>query len=335
MLFLAISFLFSAVLCSLGLVVLSRLLPPTFLAARMNARSNHSVAARQIGGLALIPAVLVTLLIFGTDLEIANRLLLCLVGASGLLWIVGGLDDRYELSEIIRLGSQLLAACIVLYGLGPDFRLLPDLLPHWLEAALIVLALLVAINVTNFMDGLDLMTVAGLGLPSAGVALLAALSLAGMESGGLGAVIAGALLGFAFFNRPPARIFLGDSGSLPLGLLTGTALLVLARETHIVVALILPLYYVLDAGSTIIMRLAQGENILKAHSKHAYQVAKRAGWSVLKVVGHVALLNLILIACAIALLALDHLITRVAFLLVAVVATLMLLLDFRGRFRKL
>lgn len=335
MLFVAISFLLSAVLCGLGLAVLSRLLPPTFLGARISLRSNHNVAARQIGGLAVIPAVLVTLLIFGTDLEIANRLRLCLLGASALLWIVGGADDRYELSEIIRLGSQLLAACMVLYGLGPDFRLLPDLLPHWLEAALIVLALLVAINVTNFMDGLDLMTVTGLGLPLAGIALLAALGLAGMESGGLGAAIAGALLGFAFFNRPPARIFLGDSGSLPLGLLTCTALLVLARETHIVVALILPLYYILDAGSTIIMRLAQGENILKAHSKHAYQVAKRAGWSVLKVVGHVALLNLILIACAIALLALDHLITRVAFLLVAAVATLVLLLDFRGRFRKL
>ncbi|URQ74234.1 MAG: glycosyltransferase family 4 protein [Candidatus Ochrobactrum gambitense] len=335
MLFLAISFLFSAVLCVLGVVILSRLLPATFLAARMNSRSNHTVAARQIGGLALIPATLAALLIFGADLEIANRLLLCLIGASTLLWVVGGLDDRYELSEIIRLGSQLLAACVVLYGLGPDFRLLADVLPHWLEAALIVFSLLIAINVTNFMDGLDLMTVAGLGLPLAGVALLAALGLAGMESGGLSAATAGGLLGFACFNRPPARVFLGDSGSLPLGLITGTALLLLARETHIVVALILPLYYILDAGSTIIMRLSQGENILKAHSKHAYQVAKRAGWSVLKVVGHVALLNLILIACAVALLALDHLITRVAFLLVAMVATLVLLLDFRGRFRKL
>jgi hypothetical protein len=83
------------------------------------------------------------------------------------------------------------------------------------------------------------------------------------------------------------------------------------------------------------MRLSQGENILKAHSKHAYQTAKRAGWSVPKVVSHVALLNLILIACAVALLALDHTITQVAFLLVAVVATLLCCLDFRGRFRKL
>ncbi|OLS11792.1 glycoside hydrolase, partial [Brucella abortus] len=249
--------------------------------------------------------------------------------------VVGGLDDRYELSEIIRLGSQLLAAITVLYGLGPDFRLLPNLLPYWLEATLIVFALIIAINVTNFMDGLDLMTVAGLGVPLVGIALLGALGLTGLTSSGIGAVAAGGLLGFALFNRPPASIFLGDSGSPPLGLIVGTALLLLARETHIVVALVLPLYYILDAGTTIVMRAAQGENILKAHSKHAYQIAKRSGWSVPKVVAHVALLNTILIACVVALLALDHPLAQLTFLLVAAVATLILLLDFRGRFRKL
>ncbi len=239
------------------------------------------------------------------------------------------------MSEAIRLGSQILAAGLVFYGLGPEFRLLPGLLPHWLEGVLIVFALLVAINVTNFMDGLDLMTAAGIGLPLLGVGILAAVGLAGLESGGIGTVAAGGLLGFAFFNRPPAKVFLGDSGSLPLGLIAGTALLLLARETNLAAALILPLYYVLDAGTTIAMRLSQGENILKAHSKHAYQAAKRSGWSVPKVVGHVAFLNLILIVCAVAMLALDHMLARIAFLLVAVVATLVLLLDFRGRFRKL
>ncbi len=335
MLFLLISFLVSAALCGIGLYLLNRLLPERFLAARMSSRSNHTTVARQIGGLALIPAIIATLLIFAPDLEVNAQLALCLSGASLLLWIVGGLDDRYELSEIVRLGSQFIAAGVVVYGLGPDFRLLPELLPHWLEVALIVIALMVAINVTNFMDGLDLMTAAGIGIPLAGIGILAALGLAGLESGGIAIIAAGGILGFALFNRPPATIFLGDSGSLPLGLITGTALILLARETHIVVALIVPLYYILDAGTTIVMRLSQGENILKAHSKHAYQTAKRSGWSVLKVVGHVALLNLVLIACAIALLALDNTITQVAFLLVAVVATLVLLLDFRGRFRKL
>ncbi|WP_343313816.1 glycosyltransferase family 4 protein [Brucella sp. BE17] len=335
MIFLTILFLFSAVLCGLGLIILSRILSPSFLAARMNARSNHVVAARQIGGLALIPSILAAVLIFSPDIELPLRLLTCLTGASILLWLIGALDDRYELSEKIRLGSQVAAACAVLYGLGPEFRILPALLPHWLEATMIVFTLLVAINVTNFMDGLDLMTVTGLGIPMAGIALLANLGFAGASSGGLGAIIAGGLLGFAFLNAPPARIFLGDSGSLPLGLMAGTVLVMLARETHIVVALILPLYYVLDAGTTIIMRLLQGENILKAHSKHAYQSAKRAGWSVAKVVAHITALNVVLTGCAVALMALDHPLAQLAFFLIAVVATLVLLLDFRGRFRKL
>ncbi|WP_313028780.1 glycosyltransferase family 4 protein [Brucella sp.] len=335
MILLLVSFLASAILCGVGLYLLSKLLPAGFLAAGFNARSNHSVAARQIGGLALIPAILISLLMFGTDLGLTIDLVLCLSGACLLLWIIGGLDDRFDLSVSTRFGSQFVAACLVAYGLGADFRLLPDLLPHWLEMMLIVITLVAAINVTNFMDGLDWMTVAGIGVPLAGIALLTAFRLSGMESGSIAAIAAGGLLGFAFFNRPPASIFLGDSGSFPLGLIAGTVLLLLARETHIIVALIPPLYYVLDTGTTIILRGLAGENILKAHSKHAYQVAKRAGWSVLKVVSHVMMLNVILIGCAAAIMVFDHALSQIIFLLVAVVAVLLLLLDFRGRFRKL
>ena len=335
MILLLVSFLASAILCGVGLYVLSALLPASFLAAKFNARSNHSVAARQIGGLALIPAIIVSLLMFGTDLGLTIDLVLSLSGACLLLWVIGGLDDRFELSVTTRFGSQCVAACLVVYGLGPDFRLLPELLPHWAEIALIVITLVAAINVTNFMDGLDCMTVAGIGVPMVGIALLATFQLAGVESGTIAAITAGGLVGFAFYNRPPASVFLGDSGSFPLGLIAGTALLLLARETHIAVALILPLYYVLDAGTTIILRGLAGENILKAHSKHSYQVAKRAGWSVSKVVSHVALLNIILIACAAAIMVFDHMLSQIIFVLIAAVAVLLLLLDFRGRFRKL
>ena len=330
-----ISFFASAILCGAGLYILSVFLPRSFLAAGFNPRSNHSIPAQQIGGLALVPAALAILLMFGADLEIPIELIIWLSSASALLWMIGILDDRFELPVYLRFGSQILASCLVLYGLGPDFRLLPALLPHWFEAVMIVVFLVAAINITNFMDGLDLMTVAGLGIPLMGVAFLTMLHLSGIESGALAAILSGGLFGFAFFNRPPARIFLGDSGSLPLGLLAGTALLLLARETHVVVALMLPLYYLLDAGTTIILRLVAKENILKAHSKHAYQVAKRSGWSVLKVVSHIALLNVILVLCATAMLHFDHLLSQVIFLLVAVVAVLILLLDLRGRFRKL
>lgn len=332
---LIISFFSSAILCAVGLYILSALLPRSFLSAGFNIRSNHSIPARQIGGLALIPAAIITLLMFGTDLGISIELITFLSIASLMLWIIGALDDRFELPVYARLGSQLIASCLVIYGLGPEFRLLPDLLPHWLEASLMIVVLITAINITNFMDGLDLMTVAGLGVPLTGVVVLTLLRLSNVESGAIAAVLAGGLLGFAFFNRPPASVFLGDSGSLPLGLMTGTALLLLARETHIAVAIILPLYYLLDAGMTIIMRLNAKENILKAHSKHAYQIAKRSGWSVTKVVCHVALLNVILVICAAAMLKFGHPFSQIAFLLIATVAVLILLLDFRGRFRKL
>jgi len=335
MILLLVSFLASAILCGASIYILSKILPSGFLAADVNARSNHSTTARQIGGLAIVPAILISLLMFGTDLGLSIDFVICLLGAGLLLWIIGALDDRFELSVKTRFGSQFVAACIVAYGLGPDFRLLPDALPQWLELALIVTLLITAINIANFMDGLDWMTVSGIGIPMIGVIFLSALRLSGIESGIVAATAAGGLLGFAIFNRPPATIFLGDSGSFPLGLIAGTALLLLARETHIIVALILPLYYLLDAGTTIILRAIGGENIFKAHSKHAYQIAKRSGWSVLKVVSHVAFLNVILIACSAAVLSFDHLLSQIVFSLVAIVVVLLLLLDFRGRFRKL
>ncbi|MGO1163798.1 MraY family glycosyltransferase [Brucella pseudogrignonensis] len=325
----------SAILCGASLYIFAKTLPQSFLAAGFSSRSNHTIVARQIGGLALVPAILTSLLMFGTDLGLTIELVACLSGASALLWIVGALDDRFDISVLVRFGSQLLASSLVVYGLGPDFRLMAEILPHWLEVTLIIITLVAAINITNFMDGLDWMTCVGIGIPMAGLALLSLFQLAGLDSGTLGAILAGGLCGFAIFNRPPANIFLGDSGSLPLGLIAGTALLLLAKETHLAVALILPLYYILDTGTTMAVRAANGENILKAHSKHAYQIAKRSGWSVFKVVGHVACLNLILIACATAILQFDHLLAQIIFLLVALVLVLLLLLDFRGHFRKL
>ena len=328
------TFLISTLLCAGFLYALQRLLPGNFLAAGQSARSNHTTLARQIGGLALIPAIVITLWLFRASLDLNLPFLASLTAAMLLVWLVGGLDDRFELPESIRLISQFVAAATVCYGLGPSFRLLPDLLPLWLEATLIVIALVAAMNITNFMDGLDLMTAAGIGVPLIGAVALAGLNLSGSVSGGIAAAAAGGLFGFALFNRPPATIFLGDSGSLPLGLLTGTVLLILARETHIVIALILPLYYLLDSISTMALRLRDGENILKAHSKHAYQIAKRSGWSVLQVVTHVALLNLVLAACAIFILESNVRALHVILAGMALAATTWLLLKFRGKISK-
>lgn len=274
--------------------VLKYWLPTGFLAAGITARSNHITQARQIGGLACIPVCISAILIAGISDIIPLRLGISLFAAGALLWITGYLDDKKELSVRLRLPAQFVAAIIALYGLGENFRLLPDLLPHWLEAVLLTIAVVSSINVANFMDGLDWMTVAGIGIPLFSLALIVVCFLQSPEISIIGFALSGALAGFAIFNRPPASIFLGDSGSLPLGMLTGAAFLLFAKQAGIIPALILPLYYIADSASTIILRLRKRENILLAHSAHAYQIAKRSGKSVTFVTGSIAVLNVIL-----------------------------------------
>ncbi|PRD45751.1 glycoside hydrolase [Phyllobacterium phragmitis] len=327
---LIISFLASAAAAVLLLAALARALPSGFLAAAQNERSNHTAPARQIGGLAVIPAALGVLVVLGPAAGLDARFLLCVSIAAALLWLTGFLDDRLSLPVAVRLCAQILAAGLCVYGFGPDFRLLPDLLPQWLEALLMAFALLSFINMTNFMDGLDLMSVTGIGIPLLAAMLLAVFGMAGPQSGALAAATGGALLGFAFFNRPPARIFLGDSGSLPLGLLAGAVFLMVARETALLAGLLLPLYYLLETGSTLVMRLVAGENVLAAHSKHAYQIARRAGWPVLRVIGHVAVLDILLAICAAGAATTAGLAGMAIFAVIGLAATAALLLRLRG-----
>jgi UDP-N-acetylmuramyl pentapeptide phosphotransferase/UDP-N-acetylglucosamine-1-phosphate transferase len=106
-------------------------------------------------------------------------------------------------------------------------------------------------------------------------------------------------LGFAPFNRPVARLFLGDVGSLPIGLALGWLLVLLAGNRHLAAALLLPLYYLADATLTLMRRLAAGERIWQAHRTHFYQRATERGFTVLGVVGRVTVVNLGLLVLAV------------------------------------
>ena len=107
------------------------------------------------------------------------------------------------------------------------------------------------------------------------------------------------MLGFAPFNRPVAKIFLGDVGSLPIGLLVGWCLLQLAWHQQFAAALLLPLYYLADATVTLFRRMARREPFWAAHRTHFYQRATDNGFSVSRVVSEVFALNILLAALAI------------------------------------
>jgi UDP-N-acetylmuramyl pentapeptide phosphotransferase/UDP-N-acetylglucosamine-1-phosphate transferase len=148
------------------------------------------------------------------------------------------------------------------------------------------------------MDGLDWMTVAEVVPVTAGVVLL------GMTGAGtpLAMLVAlgllGAITGFAPFNRPVARLFLGDVGSLPIGLLLGWILMMLAGRGHLVAAVLLPLYYLADATLTLGRRIARRERVWQAHRTHFYQRATDGDFSVKEIVVRVFVLNLSLAGLA-------------------------------------
>ncbi len=286
----------AAVLC----VVLRPLLL-RYALARPNARSSHKIPTPQGGGIAVLVGAFAAL---GTSLWLAPvegeaaRPVLVLAFAVTGLGIVGAWDDIRPLPASVRLVLQALCVGFVLFRAAPELRLFPEFLPLSVERALALLAGVWFVNLVNFMDGLDWITVAGM------VPLAAALALAGMAgaidpvTGWLAAGLCGGLLGFAPFNRPVARLFLGDVGSLPIGLLTAYLLYRLAGTGAFAAAVILPLYHIADSTITLLRRLARGEKVWEAHRSHFYQQATTNGFSVMGVVGRVALLNLALVALA-------------------------------------
>src|SRR2546423_6011167 len=154
------------------------------------------------------------------------------------------------------------------------------------------------VNLMNFMAGIDWMTVAEVVPVTAGAALLGAIGAAPPEAVLIALGLLGAIIGFAPFNRPVAKLFLGDVGSLPIGLLLGWIMLLLAGRGHLAAALLLPLYYLADATLTLGHRLLRREAVWKAHRTHFYQRAADRGFSVQEIVVRVFVLNVALAALA-------------------------------------
>jgi len=288
----------AAALCAAAIILLHPLLV-RYALARPNARSSHTTPTPQGAGIAIMAAtiVLVAAANFVAGSAVTSPAVTVVLGAAVVLAAIGAADDLRPIAVLPRLVLQLAAVAAVIAALPSELRVLAPL-PVLLERALELLALVWFVNLVNFMDGLDWMTVAEM-LPV--TAALAGFGLTGFAPPDIVPVtlaLAGALVGFAPFNRPVARLFLGDVGSLPLGLVIGWCLVLLAGAGHLAAALLLPLYYLADATLTLAMRLRRGERVWVAHRSHFYQRATDNGFKVIEVVGEVFVLNLVLCALA-------------------------------------
>jgi UDP-N-acetylmuramyl pentapeptide phosphotransferase/UDP-N-acetylglucosamine-1-phosphate transferase len=197
-----------------------------------------------------------------------------------------------------RLVLQAFAVGIVLAGLPSELRVVP-VLPWWVERALLLLACLWFVNLTNFMDGIDWMTIAEFVPVSIGLVVIGWLGALPMHGVLVALALCGGLIGFAPFNRPVARIFLGDVGSLPIGLIFAWMLVLVAGSGHLAAAVILPMYYLADATLTLLRRIKNRETFWQAHRTHYYQLAIDRGYSVPEIVARVFIVNVALVALAV------------------------------------
>ena len=287
----------AAAIISAGLTAAIRPLLLKHALAKPNARSSHRIPTPQGAGIAVIAATLVVAAAVMADASRVN-IPIAVFGATLFIAIVGFADDLKSIPVVARLLLQAIAVGAIVFAAPDDLRIV-SACPLWIERGLILLAGLWFVNLVNFMDGLDWMTVAEVVPVTAAIIALGLFGDLPPPPVIVAAALCGAMIGFAPFNRPVAKIFLGDVGSLPIGLLLGWCLLQLASHQHLAATLLLPLYYLADASVTLLRRVVKREPFWAAHRSHFYQRATDNGFSVWRVVSEVFVLNVVLAGLAI------------------------------------
>jgi UDP-N-acetylmuramyl pentapeptide phosphotransferase/UDP-N-acetylglucosamine-1-phosphate transferase len=261
-----------------------------------NDRSLHTEPTPRSGGVAILASVLIGLGVAALGFAVVppSPGFLPKGLASASMWIVGSialvtavsfLDDRRGLPVGLRFAVQAIAAVIVVWGVG--LILLSISIPGiktvelgWFAAPVSVLFLLWMTNLYNFMDGMD--GFAG-GMTTLGFGFLAYF---GWRTGHpfmllTATIVSMSALGFLFHNFPPARTFMGDVGSIPLGFTGGALILVGLRDGlfDFWVPMMIFSPFILDATVTVLRRAWQRQRIWEAHRDHYYQRLVLSGWS--------------------------------------------------------
>lgn len=285
---------------------LSLLLTPLVrrLAVRLGAldrpdgsRKLQSAPVPYLGGLALFGA-LVAGAIGAACLTTGGTLTAALIAGSALICLVGWCDDRFGLRVRWKLLGQVSATLpLVLYGqtltrlecFGWGIEM------GWWSIPVTVAWLVACANAMNFIDGIDGLA-ATLGIATAAVTCLIASHLGNTEAMLLAAVLAGALAGFLQYNWQPASIYLGDAGSMTVGLWLGTLTIAGSYSggvgSRLVVLLALASVPLADVGLAVIRRILDGRRFWLPDRAHIHHRLLDRGWTVGTIVGALAAVSL-------------------------------------------
>ena len=282
-----------------------------------NERSLHTTPTPRVGGIGIMAGLLSGWALMLTSLKwwVIVPLL--------LLFIVSLLDDVHNLPVKKRLGAQLVAALTLVLGSG--------IVGQQGIAVALVLALTTVwmTNLYNFMDGSDGFA-GGMALIGFSIYGIAALDSQHQAFAMLNFTIGAASLGFLYNNFPPAKIFMGDAGSIPLGFLVAAMGLWGWQQgcwpAWFPILVFSP--FIVDATVTLTRRSLRKAKVTEAHREHYYQRLVQSGWSHRKLA---MVAYVLMLAAGISALSVRETLMPWPLLLVwaAIYTTLMLLIDLR------
>ena len=250
---------------------------------RPNYRSSHIDPTPRGGGLVIVVVFFfAAAVVFGmaprdfSTLTLTDAAVICL--SAGIVALTGWADDHRGLPPLVRMAAHFLAAafCVVHFGV-PHIPLGMWMIdPGWAGGILAVIAMVWCLNLFNFMDGIDGIAAVEAISVAVGALIVLSISAPGHELMPYLGVLAVTVLGFLVWNRPPAKIFMGDAASGFLGMLLAQFALISSGVGEMMGVnlwcwLILLGVFFVDASVTLVLRAIAGENLLRAHRQHAYQ----------------------------------------------------------------
>lgn len=241
-----------------------------------NERSSHHNPTPRGGGIAVAASFVLGLLVLLIRRDIATASICAVIFPGVLVAIIGYLDDIGRVTATrLRLIGHFVAALLAVYILGglppmPLFERTFDI--GFIGDVVAVLFLVWMLNLFNFMDGID--SVTGIEtLTSCFILAIFLISKSDTNLWQIPALLCAAIIGFLYFNWPPAKIFLGDIGSGFVGFTVGVISLIVAKTQPLMAwAMIILLgVFIVDATVTLGRRLIDKQKISSAHRSHAYQ----------------------------------------------------------------
>ena len=237
-----------------------------------NERSSHEKPTLRGGGLASL-ILMASVIVFCVCPEYIGFGCAWLGGLVILTW-VSLIDDRQEVSIVLRLVTQCVAATLILWAL-------PEGVFFWWQLLIMGFVLVAYINFVNFMDGINGLVAGLMVLISLGM-ILVVVEINWMQLV-IALALAGSVAGFLPFNFPRAKMFLGDVGSITLGFSSGVLILWILVDmssgSSRLLLLLFPLYFFLEGSVAILRRMILGQKWWKPHREHFYQKLIRFGWS--------------------------------------------------------